>query len=189
MGVSGGVNGIVFLDRDGVLNRCRFGADGTPLPPRDLSELELLPGVERACALLSRHGYRLVVVTNQPDVARGTQPRDLVEAINARVASALDLDDVRVCWHDDADGCDCRKPSPGLLLAAAEEAGVDVAECVMVGDRWRDIEAGRRAGCRTALVGTGYREQLLSAPDFAAESLLEVALWITSSGSTEEGAA
>lgn len=179
---------IVFLDRDGVLNRCGVDASGTPVPPHRLDELELLGGVEEACALLSRHGYRLVVVTNQPDVARGKQERAVVEEINAWLASRLPLDDVRVCWHDDADDCDCRKPSPGLLLAAAEDAGVDVAECVMVGDRWRDIEAGRRAGCRTALVGTGYGEQLLSVPDFAAESLLEAARWITSSRSTREGA-
>lgn len=174
------MNGIVFLDRDGVLNRCRFAADGTPLPPRDLSELELLPGVERACALLSRHGYRLVVVTNQPDVARGTQSRELVEAINARVASALDLDDVRVCWHDDGDGCDCRKPQPGLLQQAAAEAGVDLGRCVMVGDRWRDVEAGKRAGCWTALVGNGHGERFNSSPDYQAENLLDVAHWITS---------
>lgn len=179
---------IVFLDRDGVLNRCLVDTSGTPVPPRGVGEIELLGGVEEACALLSRHGYRLVAVTNQPDVARGKQERAVVEEINEWLTSRLPLEDVRVCWHDDADGCDCRKPSPGLLLAAAEDAGVDLAECVMVGDRWRDIEAGRRAGCRTALVGTGYGEQLLSVPDFAAESLLEVALWITSSKSTEEGA-
>lgn len=180
---------IVFLDRDGVLNRCVVDASGTPVAPGGVGELELLGGVEEACALLSRHGYRLVVVTNQPDVSRGKQERAVVEEINEWLASRLPLDDVRVCWHDDADGCDCRKPSPGLLLAAAEDAGVEVSECVMVGDRWRDIEAGRRAGCRTALVGSGYGEQLLSAPDFAAESLLEIALWITSKRIDGGGAA
>jgi D-glycero-D-manno-heptose 1,7-bisphosphate phosphatase len=177
---------IVFLDRDGVLNACLVDTEGTPIPPRSMGELELLGGVEEACALLSRHGYRLVVVTNQPDVARGKQERAVVEEINQWLASRLPLDDVHVCWHDDADGCECRKPRPGLLLAAAQDAGVDLADCVMVGDRWRDIEAGRRAGCRTALVGTGYGEQFPSAPDFAAESLVEVARWITSSGLMEE---
>lgn len=178
------MSGIVFLDRDGVLNRCLVDPAGVPVPPSGLAELELLPGVGEACALLGRHGYRLLVVTNQPDVARGKQERAVVEQINDWLMSRLPLDGVLVCWHDDADGCDCRKPSPGLLLTAAGDAGIDLADCVMVGDRWRDIEAGRRAGCRTALVGTGYGEQLLSVPDFAADTLLEIAQWITTSSSS-----
>lgn len=174
------MSAIVFLDRDGVLNRCRMATGGVPLPPSSLSELELLPGVRRACALLKTQGYKLVVATNQPDVARGAQSRDVVEAINARIAAVLGLDDVRVCWHDDADSCECRKPKPGLLQQAAAHAGVALSDCTMVGDRWRDIEAGKRAGCMTALVGDGYGERFKCSPDYRAANLLDVAYWITS---------
>lgn len=167
----------VFLDRDGVINRS-IVRDGLPFAPDTLEELEILPGVADALARLRAAGFRLVVTTNQPDVARGLQRREVVESINAALAAALPLDEFRVCYHDDADGCDCRKPQPGLLLAAAAEGHLDVAASFMVGDRWRDIEAGRRAGCRTIFVDHGYTERRPDAPDFTAGSLAAAADWI-----------
>jgi D-glycero-D-manno-heptose 1,7-bisphosphate phosphatase len=187
MGGSRAVSAIVFLDRDGVLNCCRESKGGQPLPPRSLEELTLLPGVSEACRLLKSLGYRLVVVTNQPDVARGTQSRQTVEAINAWVAETLGLDEVRVCWHDDADACACRKPSPGLLEQAAAAADVELSDCYMVGDRWRDVEAGNRAGCTTILVGDGHGERFSSAPAHRAASLLEIARWIASDPDAQNG--
>lgn len=86
----------------------------------------------------------------------------------------------RVCYHDDADGCECRKPKPGMLLAAARDFGIDLARSFMVGDRWRDIEAGRRAGCRTIFVDYGYEEPRPEGFDFATDSLLGAAEWICS---------
>ncbi|MFC2036527.1 D-glycero-alpha-D-manno-heptose-1,7-bisphosphate 7-phosphatase [Chloroflexota bacterium] len=142
----------VFLDRDGVLNRAFVRADGKSHPPQGLDELEILPGVARACRALGEAGFLLIVVTNQPDVARGAQRRVVVEAINDALRRQVAVDDILVCYHDDADGCDCRKPKPGLLLKAAGIWNIDLSHSVMVGDRWKDIEAGRRAGCRTVLV-------------------------------------
>src|SRR5580700_6019682 len=138
------MNRAVFLDRDGVLNRA-FLQGGVPSPPRGPDEVEILPGVAEACRLLRRAGYVLIVVTNQPDVARGRQRREVVDAINQVVRRAVDVDDVRVCFHDDVDACSCRKPAPGLLLEAGREWQIDLSSSFMVGDRWRDIEAGRRA--------------------------------------------
>jgi D-glycero-D-manno-heptose 1,7-bisphosphate phosphatase len=183
------MSAIVFLDRDGVLNHCQIGEDGVPRPPRTLEDLALLPGVEAACKLLKQHGYRLVMVTNQPDVARGVQRRELVEEMNAWLASKLRLDDVRVCWHDDADECRCRKPNPGLLQQTAAETGAELRQCFMVGDRWRDVEAGSRAGCTTILVGDGYGEPFESAPDHQSDSLLRVAHWLSDAAhiAVEEG--
>jgi D-glycero-D-manno-heptose 1,7-bisphosphate phosphatase len=117
-------------------------------------------------------------VTNQPDVARGTQRREVVEDINARLCQQIALDEIVVCYHDNADKCSCRKPKPGLLLKAADNWGVDLRASFMVGDRWTDIEAGYGAGCRTVLIGSvpvdpGYRE-----PDFHAGSLADAAKWI-----------
>ena len=140
----------VFLDRDGVLNRA-IVRDGRPYPPRNVAELEVLPGVEQALTALREAGFFLVVVTNQPDVARGTTTKRAVETINAALGAQLPIDEFRTCFHDSGDGCDCRKPKPGALLAAAAHYDIDLYDSFMVGDRWRDAEAGRRAGCKNDL--------------------------------------
>ena len=170
-------NSAVFLDRDGVLNEVVV-RNGKPYPPRDLSELVIAYGARTALQDLKRAGFLLIVVTNQPDVARGKVDRADVYKINALLASNLPLDRVEVCEHDDRERCDCRKPKPGMLLRAQEELGLELANSFMVGDRWRDVEAGRRAGCRTILIGDGYGESFPSAPTIKLTSLLEAASWI-----------
>lgn len=165
----------VFLDRDGVLNRVTLRG-GQPYPPASVEELEILPGVAGALAGLKAAGLGLVVVTNQPDVARGIQRREVVDAINASLADRLPIDEVRVCYHDDKDGCSCRKPQPGLLTRAPT---YDLAHSVMVGDRWRDIEAGKRAGVRaTVLVVSSHEEGCPVEPDLRAGSLAEAVPFI-----------
>jgi len=168
----------VFLDRDGVLNRA-IVRTGRPYPPRSMDEVQILPGVEEACRRLHAAGFLLIMVTNQPDVASGTQTRVAVDAMNAALRARLALDDVRVCPHDDADDCPCRKPRPGLLCAAAREWHVDLAASVMVGDRWRDIEAGRAAGCRTVFIDYGYAERRPGGEDVVVASLIDAVPWIT----------
>lgn len=166
----------VFLDRDGVLNRAAV-RNGRPYPPEGLDDLEILPGVRDALTRLKAAGYALVVVTNQPDVARGRLTRESVETLNAHLASVLPLDEFRVCYHDDADGCQCRKPKPGLLI---QPPLYPLDRSIMVGDRWRDIEAGQRAGCRAAiLIDYGYDEgSKVAEPDVRVGSLAEAADWI-----------
>jgi D-glycero-D-manno-heptose 1,7-bisphosphate phosphatase len=167
----------VFLDRDGVLNRAVV-REGRPYPPAAPAELEILPGVADACADLRAAGYVLIVITNQPDVARGTQRREVVEAIHDTLRAQVAVDEIRACYHDDADACACRKPAPGALLEAARAWDLDLSASYMVGDRWRDIEAGRRAGCRTILVDNDYAERQAAAPDRRVRSLAEAACWI-----------
>jgi D-glycero-D-manno-heptose 1,7-bisphosphate phosphatase len=169
----------IFLDRDGVLNRA-IVVQGRPHPPATLAEFEVLPGVVEACAELRRAGFLLIVVTNQPDVARGIQRWEVVEAMNAALLADVPLDDIRVCYHDDQDQCVCRKPLPGLLVQAAREWQIDLSASYMVGDRWKDIETGRKAGCRTILIDCNYREPMLSAPDHHVRSLAEAPHWILS---------
>jgi len=165
----------VFLDRDGVLNRA-IVRNGLPYPPRRVEDVEILSDVPGALARLKSAGFALVVVTNQPDVARGEVAEDVVVAINDRLASILPIDEFRVCWHDDADGCDCRKPKPGLLTRPPL---YDLSQSVIVGDRWRDIEAGKRAGCRAAiLIDYAYDEGHPIEPDVRLGSLSEAADWI-----------
>jgi D-glycero-D-manno-heptose 1,7-bisphosphate phosphatase len=164
----------VFLDRDGVINRPILRR-GRPHPPDTLAELELLPGVTPALELLKSHGLWLIVVTNQPDVARGTGCRATIERMHDHLRLLLPLDAILACFHDSADACDCRKPRPGLLLRAARELDIDLARSYMVGDRWRDMEAGRRAGCSTFFVDRGYGETAPASFDFRVASLPEAA--------------
>lgn len=142
----------VFLDRDGVLNElvARSPKAG---PPWSLAEFRLMPRVQEACRQLRQEGWQLIVVTNQPDVARGQLSREVLTQINQKLQAELGLHAIFVCMHDDRDACSCRKPKPGLLLQAAESWRLDLRRSWMVGDQHRDIQAGQAAGCRTLLVG------------------------------------
>lgn len=167
----------VFLDRDGTLN-ASVVRDGKPYPPATPDELELLPGVAEACADLSAAGLKLICITNQPDIARGTTDRATVDAINDRLRELVVLDGLEVCPHDDPDGCDCRKPRPGMILRAATRHGIDLQRSVTVGDRWRDVDAGRNAGTYTVFIDRGYSERRPQRPDLTVDDLKESIPWI-----------
>jgi D-glycero-D-manno-heptose 1,7-bisphosphate phosphatase len=171
----------VFLDRDGVLN-ASVVRDGKPYPPATAAELAILPGVTAALEDLKRAGYVLLVVTNQPDVSRGTQSRAEVDAIHARLRAELPIDDIYSCFHDDDDDCGCRKPAPGMLHDGARDWDIDLAASFMVGDRWRDIDAGAAAGCRTIFVDRQYNERRPETFDARVTSMAEAAAWILSQG-------
>lgn len=172
----------VFLDRDGVLNEAVVRC-GRPHPPATLEDLVLNPEAVHQLPRLRRAGFVLVCVTNQPDVARGLTPLSTVRALNDAVRRELALDDLRCCLHDDGDGCACRKPAPGMLLDAAHDHGIDLSRSVMVGDRWSDVAAGRRAGCRAVLVGSGYSEPPSVEADHRAASLGEAVDWVLAAAS------
>ena len=129
----------MFLDRDGVINR-GLVKDGKPFAPFTLQEFDILPGVSEALASLHAAGYLLILTTNQPDVARGHATRAQAEAIIAHMRRQLPLDDVLVCYHDDIDGCVCRKPKPGMIIAAAVAHDVQAREEL---HDWRPV-AGHR---------------------------------------------
>ncbi len=168
----------VFLDRDGVLNEA-IVRDGKPYPPAGTHQLKLVHGAAPALQRLKQASFLLIVVTNQPDVARGMQTREGVERLHAAIAAALPLDAFLVCWHDDRDRCECRKPKPGLLLEAARRYAIDLRRSFLIGDRWRDIDAGSAVGCRTIQIDRGYNEKSPQfPPDFLASSLTEAMEWI-----------
>jgi D-glycero-D-manno-heptose 1,7-bisphosphate phosphatase len=167
----------VFLDRDGVLNAAVVRS-GRPYPPETSEEVEILPGVREALGRLRKADFRLIVVTNQPDVARGTKSRAQIEEVHVRLGKELGLEDFRTCFHDDKDACPCRKPAPGLLVSAAADFAIDLSHSYMVGDRWRDVEAGQRAGCTSIFVDSGYRERAPVEPFVRVASLAEAADWI-----------
>jgi D-glycero-D-manno-heptose 1,7-bisphosphate phosphatase len=160
-------NRAVFLDRDGVLNRTLV-KDGLPFPPAELSEFELYPDVADGCARLKQAGFLLIVVTNQPDVGRGAQTREAVDAMHARLQAALpSLDGIEVCFHGGTahgNPCDCRKPKPGMVLRAAATHRIDLTRSFLIGDRWRDVDCAHAAGCRAIFIDRGYRETLRTLP-------------------------
>jgi D-glycero-D-manno-heptose 1,7-bisphosphate phosphatase len=167
----------VFLDRDGVLNEPLL-VEARPHPPENGSQLVIAPETVRACRQLHDASLLLVMVTNQPDIARGLVSRQTVDAMNETVRRALDLDAIYVCPHDDADACSCRKPKPGMLMEAVRSLNLDLARSVMVGDRWRDVEAGRQAGCATVFVDRGYDEPRPSGADLVVAAFPEAVPWI-----------
>ena len=168
----------VFLDRDGVLNRAVI-KNGQPFPPSAVSELEFTDDAPGLLQKLKNQGYKLLVVTNQPDVARGITSRETVEAIHRKLSATLPVDEIFMCCHSDENGCACRKPKPGLLLEAARRHHIDLSASFMVGDRWRDVEAGQNARVRTILIDDGYAEkQPARPPDAIVHSLREATEWI-----------
>jgi D-glycero-D-manno-heptose 1,7-bisphosphate phosphatase len=144
----------VFLDRDGVINRTFFH-DGKLRAPDRLDQFEFLPGVKTAVEQLKNAGFLTIVVTNQPDVARGWQKKEVVDSMNDKVMQELRLHDLKVCFHDDEARCACRKPKAGMLLEAAKDWEIDLNASYMVGDRYSDIQAGNLAGCSSILVRDG----------------------------------
>lgn len=175
----------LFLDRDGVINQLiiRNGKAQAPYTPEEFS---LYPGVEEAFLRLKETDYLKIIVTNQPDVSRGWVKVESVEAINKRIKEILPIDDIKICYHTNADLCLCRKPMPGMLIEAAKEWEIDLKKSYMIGDRYGDIAAGVAAGCITVLVGPGDEQGNYPSPDFRVESLLEGVKLIISS-SEEEG--
>lgn len=166
------VHRAVFLDRDGVINR-PLERDHKPFAPRNLTEFEILPEVPAALAKLKAAGFLLIVATNQPDVGRGTLKQEIVEQIHTHLMVELPIDRVEVCCHpgQGQSDCDCRKPKPGMLLRAARELTIDLSRSWMVGDRWRDVDCGHAAGCKTIFIDRGYAEELKQKPDFSAGNL------------------
>jgi len=168
----------VFLDRDGVLIHAKW-RDGAPHPPETLNDVEVDPDAGLALGQLARAGYLLILISNQPDVARGKQDQATVQAINRYLCSRLPIADCFVCYHDDDAACNCRKPRPGLILRAAEQYDIDLGTSFMVGDRWRDVEAGHAAGCLTVWIDHGYQERApAKLPSATVTTLKHAVAWI-----------
>jgi D-glycero-D-manno-heptose 1,7-bisphosphate phosphatase len=149
------VSPAVFLDRDGVLNEV-VGDGARARSPRGAGDLALTDGAKVATRHLTACGYRLIVVTNQPDVARGLMTAAVAEALTRSTMEQLQLDDAYVCPHDGPDRCSCRKPGPGMLLAARRDWAIDLGSSWLIGDRWVDIGAAQAAGVRSVLVESPY---------------------------------
>lgn len=165
----------MFLDRDGVVNKLIM-KNGESLSPRQLDELHVVEDAKDCLYRLREAGFINIVVTNQPEIARGLLDRHVLDAMHKRLRSTLALDGVLVCPHDDRDGCSCRKPKPGMLLAAADQWGLDLAASFLVGDRWKDIAAGQEVGCCTILIDYPHNREVQA--DQRVESLTQATQFI-----------
>tara|TARA_B100000949_G_C13958736_1_gene316014 strand:- start:30 stop:560 length:531 start_codon:yes stop_codon:yes gene_type:complete len=161
----------VFLDRDGVINKA-FIKEGLPTSPHSLDELKILPGVKESVLRLKKLNFVCLVVTNQPDVTRGKINKNTVIKMNNFLQKEIKLDDFFVCYHDDEDNCECRKPKPGLLLQASKKWDVNLKKSFIIGDRWRDIQAGEKVGCKTIFLEYNYIDIKPKNPNFITDTLL-----------------
>jgi D-glycero-D-manno-heptose 1,7-bisphosphate phosphatase len=149
----------IFLDRDGVLVVPEF-RDGRSFAPRRLEDYVFYPEAAPALRRLKAAGFVLVVVTNQPDVGKGAIAGKVVEDMHALLRDSMPVDAIMSCFHTSTEDCDCRKPKPGMLLDAARQFHIDLAESYMIGDRASDVEAGRAAGCRTVFIDLNYDSEV-----------------------------
>lgn len=169
----------IFLDRDGTLN-AQIIREGKPYPPQKVEDFKLLDGVAAACRNLKKAGFSLVVVTNQPDVGRGTQSQEVVEAMHVKLKNLLpEIDHIEVCYdagHGEINRR--RKPEPGMLEDAVALLGINIFTSWMIGDRWRDVDCGNKMGVKTIFIDYGYNEQLRADPDFSVASFSAAAATI-----------
>ncbi|MCB1194073.1 MAG: HAD family hydrolase [Leptospiraceae bacterium] len=163
----------VFFDRDGVINKA-IVKDGKPYPPSDITQFEWNEKIEEVLDYVKSLGYLAFIFTNQPDVARGAQTKENVESIHKLILSKLSIDEIYCCYHDSGDNCECRKPKPGMLYEAQNKYNIDLGKSFVIGDRWRDIEAGKQAGCKTIFIDYHYDESLKSRPDYVIDRIQEV---------------
>ncbi len=151
------MNSAIFLDRDGVVNYSII-RDKKPYPPISLGELKIFPEIKRVIDFFKLKKFKIFVITNQPDVARGKISIDEVEKINASILSQLSIDEIFTCYHDNQDKCECRKPKPGAFMTLSQKYNIDLSKSIMVGDRAKDIEAAKNANCPSVFIDYGYNE-------------------------------
>ena len=177
MGVGSKIKGkAIFLDRDGVLNKPII-KNRKPYPPSKIEELEILPGVYEGIQLLRHSGFKLIVITNQPDVSRGSTTKEIVDEINNSIIKQLKVDEIMSCFHDDNENCECRKPKPGMILEAVKKWDIDLSVSYLIGDRWRDIQTAKNIGLTSILIKYDYDEKKINA-DFECNNLEEAANYI-----------
>jgi D-glycero-D-manno-heptose 1,7-bisphosphate phosphatase len=178
------MNSGVFLDRDGVVNKIIL-KERRPYSPRKLDQLEILDGVRDAVKILKKLGFKVVVVTNQPEISRGLITEDLIMEMHNKISEETGIESFYFCRHDDFHDCECRKPKTGMLLRAAVELDLDFNQSYLVGDRWKDIQAGQKVGCKCYFIDNNYDEPRPIFPFRTVKSLYEAAILIRESRSPD----
>jgi D-glycero-D-manno-heptose 1,7-bisphosphate phosphatase len=174
------MNSGVFLDRDGVVNKIIL-KERRPYSPRELDQLEILEGVRDAVQIFQKLRFKVVVITNQPEISRGLITEDLTIEMHNKIREETGIESFYFCRHDDFHDCECRKPKAGMLLKAAEELNLDFSQSYLVGDRWKDIHAGQKVGCKCYFIDNHYDEPRPILPFHTVKSLYEAAILIRES--------
>ncbi len=162
-------NKAVFLDRDGVINEVVFHNSEKPSSPWNFNEFKLIKGVKEPLEALAKIGYLLFVISNQPDISRGFVEKGTTEKISRIIYDKYPVKEIIVCPHDDHHNCNCRKPKPGMILELSKKYDVDLKKSFLIGDNWKDTEAGEKAGCTTILLDKTYNKSVES--DYRTENL------------------
>jgi D-glycero-D-manno-heptose 1,7-bisphosphate phosphatase len=171
----------IFLDRDGVIIKVSI-ENGIPHPPESIHEVEFCEGAISALQELKNTDFEIIVVTNQPDVARGKTSLKKVLEIHNFIEEATTISKFYICPHDDSDGCMCRKPLPGLLRSAADELNINLKQSIIIGDRWKDITAGQAVGCTCFFINANYSEKKPIPPFVEVKSLRDAVNLILEGG-------
>lgn len=153
------LNRAIFLDRDGIINKVLLN-NGKPFSPRRFDEFKMLGGIETLLTSFKNIGFLNIIVTNQPDISRGLMKMEELDKMHLFIRERLPVDDILVCTHDDIHNCGCRKPKAGMIIKASEKWDIDLRRSFMVGDTWKDMKAGKSAGCRTVLVDMEYNQDI-----------------------------
>jgi D-glycero-D-manno-heptose 1,7-bisphosphate phosphatase len=154
------VNRAVFLDRDGVINQVII-RDGEVFSPRSREEFLFIEESVQAIKYLKKAGFIVIVVTNQPDIARKRLSSDDLQWMTGKIMEVTEVDDIVICYHDDSDACPCRKPKAGMLLESSKKWKVDLSRSFMIGDTWKDVKVGQNAGCIPILLDAPYNKDVV----------------------------
>lgn len=167
----------IFLDRDGVIN-IPLIREGKSFAPRTVRDFKFYPDMSAILKNLKSLDFLLIIVTNQPDIGNGLVDIRVVEAMHKTINQQLPIDHIEMCPHSQKDECECRKPKPGMLLQSALRFNINLRESIMIGDRWSDIEAGQKAGCKSIFIDRHYHEQRPNGSYLTVESLQEAAYYL-----------
>lgn len=159
----------IFLDRDGILNKALV-VNNKPKSPKNINELVLNKSLKKFL-IQAKKNFFLICLTNQPEVGRKKFSKIEIEKINKYIKDFFNLDDIFTCYHEKDNICNCRKPNIGMLLKSQKKYSIDLKESIVIGDRWKDITMGKKAGCKTIFVDYKYDEILKDKPDIIVDNI------------------
>ena len=162
-------NKAIFLDRDGVINEVVFHESDKPSSPWTFSEFKLLPGIKEPLEEFKKMGFLLFIISNQPDISRGFIEKGITEKISKIIYDNFPIKEILICPHDDHHYCNCRKPKPGMIFELSKKYDIDIKKSFLIGDNWKDTEAGQKAGCKTIIINTKYNKTIDA--DYRTENL------------------